>query len=113
MRKIEKERVQRIADIKIDAKSKNAERIRKFIEVATKPRRQRVAVDLSKINKLAKNNENIAVPGKVLGNGNISKQFSIAAVEFSKSSLEKLKNSKCSIVEIKDMLSKEDVRLIM
>ncbi|MBI2670562.1 50S ribosomal protein L18e [Candidatus Woesearchaeota archaeon] len=57
-----------------------------------KPTRARRSVNISKINKYARDNETIIVPGKVLGSGNVTKEVTVAAFQFSESAKNKLKN---------------------
>jgi len=54
------------------------------------PSRQRVSVNVSKIDKLAEDGDVVAIPGKVLGFGNISKKIDIAALSFSQSAKDKI-----------------------
>lgn len=54
------------------------------------PTRKKISVNVSKIDKFAKEGEFIAVPGKVLGFGNISKKIDVAALSFSPSAREKI-----------------------
>ncbi|MFH1520196.1 MAG: 50S ribosomal protein L18e [Candidatus Micrarchaeota archaeon] len=51
----------------------------------SKPRRQRVEVNLSKIDAYANDTVTLLVPGKVLGSGNVSKKVTVAAFAFSES----------------------------
>jgi large subunit ribosomal protein L18e len=69
------------------------------------PTRQRRVVNLYKIDKLAKDDETIIVPGKVLGTGEITRKISIAAFTFSGSALEKLKQGKCKVMTINQILA--------
>tara|TARA_Y100000310_G_scaffold250395_1_gene256600 strand:+ start:4140 stop:4490 length:351 start_codon:yes stop_codon:yes gene_type:complete len=57
-----------------------------------KSTRQRRKVNLSKIEKHAKDNETIIVPGKVLGTGSLTKKVTIAAFQFSDSAKNKVKD---------------------
>lgn len=81
-----------------------------------KPTRQRRIVNLSSLNKFAKDNELIIVPGKVLGDGQIDKKVSIAAFSFSDSAKEKLLASQSQIMTIEELIKKNpkaaDVRII-
>lgn len=56
-------------------------------------RRKRVAVNLTKIDKIGKDGEVIIVPGKVLGNGRLTKNLSVCAWSFSKAAEKKIKES--------------------
>lgn len=49
----------------------------------SRPRRQKVEVNLSKIDEFASEDTTVLVPGKVLGAGVISKKLTIAAFSFS------------------------------
>ncbi|MFQ6050994.1 MAG: 50S ribosomal protein L18e [Candidatus Hydrothermarchaeota archaeon] len=76
---------------------------RDLAERLKKPRRMRAEVNLSKINRYSKPNDTVAVPGKVLGSGSISHPVSVGAFGFSKSAIEKIKDSggEClSLVEL-------------
>ena len=57
----------------------------------SKPRRQRVEVNLSRINRYASDGDVVVVPGKVLGSGELTKRVTVAAWRFSSSALEKVK----------------------
>ncbi len=92
---------------------KNAALVERIAELASKPRRQRVTVNLNKLDRYVKENENVIVPGKVLGVGRVSKGFNLAAVEFSGSAVEKLKGSKCKIVPVEEMVKKGSFRIII
>lgn len=64
-------------------------------------RRDMVEVNLMKINKLTKENDQIVVPGKVLGFGFLEHPVIIAAYAFSKSAKDKIEkvNGKCLTYE--------------
>jgi large subunit ribosomal protein L18e len=66
-----------------------------------KSRRRKVGVNVSKIDKIAKANESIAVPGKVLGAGEIKKAVNVYAWTFSKSAKDKIEKAggKCTLIE--------------
>lgn len=71
-----------------------------------RPTRQRRIVNLHKLNKVAQDNESIIVPGKVLGDGVLTKKVSIAAFSFSDSALEKIKAANAEAITIPEMLKK-------
>ncbi len=58
---------------------------RRVAKELSKPRRQRVEVNLSKIDQYASADSTVLVPGKVLGAGNLSKKVTVAAFSFSES----------------------------
>ncbi|MFP4116646.1 MAG: 50S ribosomal protein L18e [Candidatus Aenigmatarchaeota archaeon] len=55
-----------------------------------KPRRNKSSVNISKINRHAKEGETVVVPGKVTGYGSLDKDVDVAAFDFSKSAKEKV-----------------------
>ncbi len=69
-----------------------------------KPRRQRVEVNLSDIDRNAKDNETVLVPGIVLSNGSLSKSLTIAAWKFSEGSIKKIGKSKSKGVSIEELM---------
>jgi len=71
--------------------------VAKNLEIST--RRKRI-INISKINRLAKDNEIIVVPGKVLSQGSLSKNVKIAAYQFSDSAKNKLKSNAITIQDL-------------
>ena len=71
-----------------------------------KPTRQRRAVNLSRINRYANDDEIIIVPGKVLGSGIISHKLTISAFQFSEQAKDKIEKAGAKIISLLD-LSKE------
>lgn len=68
-----------------------------------KPTRQRRIVDLDRISRVTKENENIVVPGKVLSKGNLTHKITIAAWQFSEKAKEKIKK-KGKAISIQDLI---------
>ena len=68
-----------------------------------KPRRNKVAVNLTKINKLTKANDSVIVPGKVLSSGELEHNVTIAAFSSSKETQEKIK-AKGKLITIEELL---------
>ncbi|MCY0851264.1 50S ribosomal protein L18e [Thermoplasma acidophilum] len=66
-------------------------------------RRGYASVNLSKIDKYAKDGDIIVVPGYVLGVGKISKKVTVGAYKFSKTAMEKLSNSGCAFMNISEI----------
>jgi large subunit ribosomal protein L18e len=58
---------------------------RRVAKELQKPRRQRVEVNLSRIEEHATAESTLLVPGKVLGSGSLSKKVTVAAFAFSDS----------------------------
>ncbi len=82
-------------------------------KIASRPRRQRVIVNLGKIEKIAKAGENIIIPGKVLGVGNLSKSLNITAMEYSDDAAEKVVKAGGRMLGLKEMMKQESVRIII
>jgi large subunit ribosomal protein L18e len=59
-----------------------------------KPKRNRIKVNISRINRHSKNNDTIIVPGKVLGAGQINHPVTVAAFAFSEKAGKKIKAAK-------------------
>lgn len=97
----------------IAADAKNAGNVRSIRRYLTAPRRRRVSVNLGKLEEYVKESENIVVPGKVLGLGSVSKKFAVSAVEFSLSAQGSLEKAGCSIIDISEMIKKENIRIIV
>lgn len=68
---------------------------------------QRPQVNLSKIDKYAKEGETIIIPGKVLGDGILSKKITIVGFKASASAVEKIEKSGSTFIEIKNYISKK------
>lgn len=77
------------------------------------PSRRRGSVSLYKLNISTKDGDNVIVPKKVLSTGKIDHKISIAALEYSTGALNELKSSGCSIVDIKEMVGRNKISIIM
>jgi large subunit ribosomal protein L18e len=81
-----------------------------------KPSRQRVTVNLSRINRYTEKSETIVVPGKVLGSGNIDHAVTVAAFSLSEKAKEKLTAAKAKYLSISELVEKNptgsNVRII-
>ncbi|MBS3119844.1 50S ribosomal protein L18e [Candidatus Woesearchaeota archaeon] len=71
-----------------------------------KPTRNRRAVNLSRINLHARNDEIVVVPGKVLSSGEIKQGLTIAAYQFSKGALEKIQQAKSQAITLNELIRK-------
>ena len=78
-------------------------------ELLERPSRRRVAVNISKIERYAREGEMIVVPGKVLGAGSISKPVIVAAIGFSEKAIEKIRSVGGKAMFIGDLI-KENPR---
>lgn len=70
-----------------------------------KPTRRRRVVNVYKIEKYAKDNEIVVVPGKVLGTGDLNKKVTVAAFNFSDDAFKKIKE-KGNAISIKELIEK-------
>lgn len=77
-----------------------------------KPTRQRREVNLITLNKYTKPKETVIIPGKVLSDGELDHEVTVAAWKFSEGAKKKLKNA----ITIPELLKKnpkgKDVRII-
>jgi large subunit ribosomal protein L18e len=89
-----------IAELK-QQKAKLWKRVARELE---KPTRKRREVNLSKIQRFAKNGEVVLVPGKVLSSGELSKKITIAAWAFSANAIAKIKAAGGKPVTILDLV---------
>lgn len=71
-----------------------------------KPRRKRIVVNLSSLDRYTQKNETAVVPGKVLGAGKINHPITVAAFAFSKKAEEKIKAAKGKCLSFFDLVKK-------
>ena len=70
------------------------------------PKRKRVAVNLSRINRHTKENDVVVVPGKVLGAGSLDHKVVIGAWSYSKTALEKIRKVGGTPLSLKEIADK-------
>ena len=85
---------------------KNAKIWRRVAELLARPRRKRVEVNLSKIERYSNPNDYIIVPGAVLGAGNLSKPVNVAAWRFSEKAKEKILKVNGKVMKIEELMEK-------
>lgn len=83
----------------------NAPIWRDVAEKLWRPRRQRVQVNLSTINRYTENGDVVVVPGKVLGSGELDHQVTVAAWKFSRRALKEIKK-RGEAITIDDLLER-------
>ena len=93
-----------ISELRKAARENNARAWLRVAEELERPRRARRAVNLSKINRYARDNEMIIVPGVVLGAGSITKKVTVVALKASRTALRKLKEAGCTFMTIREAL---------
>ncbi len=68
---------------------------------------QRPEVNLDRIEKYSQDKEVVIVPGKVLGNGTLTKKVTIVGFKASETAIAKIEKAGATFVEIKDYISKK------
>ena len=76
---------------------------RRIAEMLSKPKRRRIAVNVSRINRYSKENDEVVVPGKVLGAGVINHPVKVAAFAFSEKARSKIIKAKGKCLTIPEL----------
>ncbi|MFC4438365.1 MULTISPECIES: 50S ribosomal protein L18e [Natrialbaceae] len=79
-----------IAELKSTSRETDADVWRDVADRLEKPRRTHAEVNLGRIERYAREEETVVVPGKVLGSGALQKNVTVAAVNFSSSAETKI-----------------------
>ena len=87
------------------ASEKNANIWKTVAEFLERPKRKRIAVNVSKINRYTKEGETVIVPGKVLGTGEIDHKVNVAAFSFSSTAIEKIKKAGGTVMSIDELIN--------
>jgi len=74
-------------------------------EKLSKPSRQRIAVNLSKINRYTETSEIIVVPGKILASGELDHAVTVAAFDASDKAKQKLAAAKAKYLSIAELMA--------
>ena len=77
---------------------------KKTAEMLARPRRRKVEINLSKIDRYGKEGMVVLVPGKVLGDGRLTKKLTIAALAFSTSAKKVISETGGKMILIDDLL---------
>jgi large subunit ribosomal protein L18e len=79
-------------------------------------RQRRTTVNVSRLNRHTREEETVAVPGKVLGSGKIDHPIKVAAFSFSKQAESKIRGAKGKCLLIQELVEENpkgtDVRII-
>jgi large subunit ribosomal protein L18e len=106
-----------IDELRRTARVHNARAWLRVAEELEKPRRARRAVNISKINRYARDNEMVVVPGVVLGAGFMDKKVTVVALRASRTALRKLREAGCTFMTISEALkvnpTASNVRIIV
>lgn len=80
---------------------------RDVAEKLDKPRRKKVEVNLSDIDRNTGKNDFVVVPGIVLSSGELTKAVNVAAWRFSSAAKEKIKKSKGKALTIEELVKEK------
>ncbi len=87
--------------------NQNKVRIWKYVaELLSKPTRQRVEVNVGKINRLTKEGDTVVVPGKVLGGGILDHKVVVAAWRFSEQARKKIIKAGGEAISIEELVQR-------
>jgi large subunit ribosomal protein L18e len=100
------ELIQLIRFLKKQSREKEAGIWLDVAEYLNKAKRQRVAVNLSRINRHTKRSDVIVVPGKVLAAGALHHSITVAAFGASGKAKEKLKAARAKYLSIPELVEK-------
>ena len=100
------ELIQLISLLKKESREKQAGVWLDIAEYLSKSRSQRVAVNLSKINRNTKRADTVVVPGKILGSGSINHSVTVASFGASEKAKAKLVAAKAKYVSIPELIKK-------
>jgi large subunit ribosomal protein L18e len=92
--------------LKKKSKENNVNIWRDIAERLAKPNKKRIAVNLSRLNRHTERNDVVAVPGKVLGAGELNHPITVAAFAFSEKAKEKIKAAKGKCLSYFDLIKK-------
>ena len=110
------ELVKTIRFLKKSAKEHDARIWRKIADALSRTRRQRISVNLSRVNRYTKSGETVIVPGKVLAAGDVDHAVNVAAFGFSHMAMTKIMKAKGKCLSYAELVKKNpkgtDVKII-
>ena len=98
--------LQLIDDLKEASRKHDAPIWKEVAERLEKARRSWASMNVGKISKVLKEGEIALIPGKVLGDGDITRKFEVAAYQFSRSAVDKISSSGGKAWTIRDLMAK-------
>lgn len=98
-----KELINKLRDL---SREKEVKIWRDVAERLDKPTKNYSEVNISKIDRHAEENEEILIPGKVLGAGTIDKEVTIASLSYSKTAKQKINNENGETLTIEELMDK-------
>ena len=94
-----------VKDLKQASKKNEAPIWSRLAKLAIKPSARKI-VNLTRINKITKDNDVLFVPGKVLGTGNISHKIILSSFSISATAAKKIIQTGGTIMTYSDMIKK-------
>jgi len=98
--------IELIRFLKKHSRENKAEIWESIAERLAKPKRKRIAVNISRLKRFTQKNDVVAVPGKVLGAGEINHPITVAAFAFSEKAKEKIMKAKGKCLSISELAKK-------
>ena len=95
-----------IRDLKKQSQESRTDVWRSLAERLTGSKRNRAAVNISRLNRYTKKGETVVVPGKVLGAGKADHPLTVAAFSFSDVAKSKIRAVKGNCLSIRDLMKK-------
>ena len=92
--------------LKSQGRENKAEIWSDIAERLIKPKRKRIAVNLSRLNRYTKRNDMVVVPGKVLASGEITHPIKVTAFTFSAKAREKIADARGKCLSFPDLVKK-------
>jgi len=92
--------------LKKSAKENDAKIWRKVAETLSRTRRKRIAVNLGRVNRYTKEDEIVAIPGKVLAAGEIGHPVTVSAFAFSQKAMAKIEKAKGKCLSYTELVKK-------
>ena len=95
-----------VKDLKQASKKNEAPIWSKLADLALKPSTSKRTVNLTRINKITKENDVLFVPGKILGTGNLSHKIILSSFSISTTARNKIIKSGGNVMAYSDMIKK-------
>lgn len=77
---------------------------KKVAEMLARPRTRKIEVNISKLERYGKEGTTVVIPGKVLGDGQLTKKMTIAAFKFSNSAKKSIAECGGKAITINDLV---------
>ena len=100
------ELIELIRFLKKQSRENKADIWRDIAERLAKPKRKRIAVNISHLNRYTQKNEMVVVPGKILGAGEMGHPVTVAAFAFSETAKDKIKARRGKCLSFFDLIKK-------